>query len=39
MQKKEIIARFHDKKSADNFAETANRRAFESVSVERKNEL
>ncbi len=39
MQKKEIIARFHDKKSADNFAESANRRAFESVSVERKNEL
>ncbi len=39
MQKKEIIARFRDKASADKFAETANRRTFESVMVERKNEL
>jgi hypothetical protein len=39
MQKKEIIARFQDKKSADNFAESANRRTFESVIVEQRNGL
>ena len=39
MQKKEIVARFREKKSADKFAEQANRRTFESITVERKNEL
>lgn len=39
MQKKEIVARFRDKENADKFAEKANRRTFESVTVERKNEL
>ena len=39
MQKKEIVARFREMKSADKFAEQANRRTFESITVERKNEL
>jgi len=39
MQRKEIIARFREKESADKFAEQANRRTFESISVEWKNEL
>lgn len=39
MQKREIVACFHEKENADKFAEKANRRTFESVTVERKNEL
>ena len=36
---KEIVARFHDKASADKFAEKANRRTFESVVIEQRNGL
>lgn len=39
MQKKEIVARFRDKENADKFAESANRRTFESVMVEQRNGL
>ncbi len=36
MQKKEIVARFRKKESADKFAESANKRRFKSVAVERR---
>jgi hypothetical protein len=39
MKNKEIVARFQLKENADRFAEKANRRTFESVTVEEKNGL
>ena len=39
MQKKEIVARFREKENADKFAEKANRRTFETVTVEQQNGL
>ena len=39
MQNKEIVARFREKGNADKFAEKANRRTFESVTIEKRNEL
>lgn len=39
MQQKEIIARFRDKENADKFAEKANRRTFESVTIGQRDGL
>jgi len=39
MQKKEIIARFLIRRNAENFAEKANRRMFESIVIEQRNGL
>jgi hypothetical protein len=39
MKTNEIVAQFHEKENADKFAEKANRRTFETVTVERKSDL
>lgn len=39
MHKKEIIAHFREKEHADKFADKANRRTFESVTIAEKNGL
>ncbi len=39
MKTNEIIAQFREKENADKFAEKANRRTFETVAIERKDDL
>ena len=39
MKTNEIVAQFREKENADKFAEKANRRTFETVTIERKDDL